>query len=46
MKRAKVTFRPQAETDLFELYRYIAEDAGHEVAGRYIDRIEATCLAL
>ena len=42
----KVTFRPQAEADLFELYRYIAERAGHIIAGRYIDRIEAACMAL
>jgi toxin ParE1/3/4 len=42
----KITFRPKAEADLFELYRYIAEKAGHAIAGRYIDRIEAACMAL
>lgn len=42
----KVTFRPQAEADLFGLYRYIADEAGHAIAGGYIDRIEAACLAL
>ncbi len=42
----KVGFRPQAEDDLFELYRYIAEDAGLAIAAGYIDRIEAACLGL
>lgn len=42
----KVSFRPQAEDDLFELYHYIAEDSGLAVAGDYIERIEAACLAL
>jgi len=42
----KVSFRPHAEDNLFELYRYIAEDAGLATAGGYIDRIEAACLAL
>src|ERR1700683_44209 len=46
MKRYKVTFRPFAEADLFDLYRYIASEAGIEIAGAYIERIEATCLAL
>jgi toxin ParE1/3/4 len=46
MKKYEVSFRPLAEADLFGLYRYIAEDAGHEVAGTYIDRIEAACMAL
>lgn len=42
----KVSFRPQAEDDLFELYRYIAEDSGLAIAVGYIDRIEAACLGL
>lgn len=46
MKKFEVSFRPLAEADLFGLYRFIAEEAGHEVAGAYIDRIEAACLAL
>jgi toxin ParE1/3/4 len=46
MKKLRVSFRPQAEADLFALYRYIAEEAGLDVAGAYIDRIEATCMAL
>lgn len=46
MKKFEVTFRPLAEADLFELYRYIAEQTGHQIAGAYIERIEAACLAL
>ncbi len=42
----KVYFRPQAEHDLFALYDYIAGKAGSPVAGDYIDRIEAACMAL
>jgi toxin ParE1/3/4 len=46
VKKYKVSFRPQAEADLFGLYRYIAEESGRAAAGTYIDRIEAACLAL
>jgi toxin ParE1/3/4 len=46
MKRYEVSFRPRAEADLFGLYQYIAEEAGTAVAGAYIARIEAACLAL
>ena len=46
MRNRKVSFRPQAEADLFELYRHIADESGHRVAGGYIDRIEAVCMAL
>jgi len=46
MKRFEVVFRPRAEADLSELYGYIAAEAGLPVAGAYIDRIEAACLAL
>jgi len=42
----KVYFRPQAEADLIALYDYISRQAGVTVAGGYIDRIEAACLAL
>src|SRR6185437_12911324 len=45
-KKYKVSFRPHAEADLFQLYNYIAENAGRAVAGAYIDRIEAACKAL
>lgn len=42
----KVSFRPLAETDLFALYDYIAAEAGHAVAGDFVGRIEAACLAM
>jgi toxin ParE1/3/4 len=42
----KVFFRPEAEADLIGLYEYIAEAAGHKIAGGYVDRIEAACMAL
>lgn len=42
----KVYFRPQAEADLFALYEYLAAKAGESVAGSYIARIEAACMAL
>jgi toxin ParE1/3/4 len=41
-----IYFRPQAEADLIALYEYIASHAGTVTAGRYLDRIEAACLAL
>src|SRR5215472_10597218 len=46
MRRYEVSFRPQAEADLFDLYRYLARRAGREVAGHYVRRIEAACMAL
>jgi toxin ParE1/3/4 len=46
MKKYKVGFRPLAEADLFNLYDYIAGESGHRVAGAYIDRVEAACMAL
>jgi toxin ParE1/3/4 len=46
MKRYRITFRPRAEADLFSVYRHIAQEAGHDAAGIYIDRIEAACMAL
>ncbi len=42
----KVYFRPHAEADLLALYEYIAGKAGETIAGNYINRIEAACLAL
>jgi toxin ParE1/3/4 len=42
----KVTFRPEAEDDLFALYRYIAENAGPARAADYVARIETACMNL
>jgi toxin ParE1/3/4 len=46
VERFKVSFRPRAEQDMFGLYQYIAEKSGLSVAGGYVERIEAACLAL
>jgi plasmid stabilization system protein ParE len=46
MKKYEVRFRPFAEADPFDLYRYIAAGSGHTIAGEYIERIEAACMAL
>ena len=46
MKRFEISFRPLAEADLFGLYDYIAAESGHLIAGGYIERIEAACMAL
>lgn len=43
---AEVVFCEAAQTDLFELYRSIADQAGRARAGADIDRIEAACLQL
>lgn len=43
---ARVVFRPAAKADLLRLYNYIANEAGHQVAGEYLDRIEAACMSL
>jgi toxin ParE1/3/4 len=42
----EVRFRPEAEADLFTLYRYISDRSGPVRAGDYIARIEAACMAL
>jgi toxin ParE1/3/4 len=42
----RVGFRPRAQADLFALYSYIHLQAGHKIAGEYVDRIEAACLSL
>lgn len=46
MRRFRVRFRPRAETDLFELYDYIAAKDGAVVAGNYAGRIETACRSL
>ena len=39
----RVRFREAAQTDLINLYTYIAKKSGRTRAGAYIDRIEAAC---
>jgi toxin ParE1/3/4 len=46
MRRYKVEFLRRAEDDLFGLYEIIAAQAGPDIAGHYVERIEAACLAL
>ena len=46
MRRHKVEFLRRAEDDLFGLYEIIAAQAGPDVAGQYVERIEAACPAL
>lgn len=42
----RVVFRPAARSELKELYRYIAAEAGRTVAAGFIRRIEETCRSL
>jgi toxin ParE1/3/4 len=42
----KVVFRPEAEADLFALYRYVAEASSGTRAEAYITRIEKACMTL
>lgn len=46
MKAYTVAFAPEAEDDLFELFKYIAEHGSPEVAARYTDAIVAYCEGL
>lgn len=39
----KVVFSPEAESDLLELYLYIAERTGNACALAYIERLERDC---
>ncbi len=41
-----VVFSDAAVADLVAIYDYIAEHGGHEVALRFIERIETYCLGL
>ncbi len=44
--KLRIRFSTEASADLRELYDYIAERAGLDVADAYIDRIEQACLPL
>ncbi len=41
-----VRFHPAARAQLFDLYDYIANEAGSARARGYLDRLEASCLRL
>lgn len=45
-KTYEVKFRPLAETDLVRLYDYIADAVGTDVAGAYLEQLEAACRSL
>lgn len=45
MRKFTVSFRPAADTELIELYDYIATEAGSAIAAGCVDRIERVCLA-
>ncbi len=42
----KIVFAPEAQTDLMEIYDYIAPRGGAERALAYVERIQATCFSL
>lgn len=42
----KLVFRPRAAEDLRTTYVHIAEEAGHDRAGDYLERIEKACRTL
>lgn len=44
MKRRQVVFSPEARRDLLQLYDWIHERAGGEIALSYVERLEAYCL--
>lgn len=46
MKSYSVVFSPEAETQIAEIYRYIAAKASPEVAARYTDDLVTCCEAL
>jgi toxin ParE1/3/4 len=46
LKRYEVYFLAEAIDDIDALFCYIAEESSHEVASRYLARIERFCLSL
>ena len=47
MKSRRLVFRPEAETDLVELYRYIALASGSiDLAFKFTERLRAACFTL
>jgi len=43
LRRRQVVFSPEARHDLLELYDWIAERAGDQVAIGYVERLESYC---
>ncbi len=47
MKVRKIVFRPRADNDLFDLYRYIAEQSGsNDTAFAYSEKLRTLCFSL
>jgi toxin ParE1/3/4 len=46
MRSLELRFRKRARAELFALYEHIADEAGDEIAGNYIARIEEACVSL
>lgn len=46
MRHYQVIFSPEAQTDLWDLYDYIADEAGAAVALAYVERLEVCCRGL
>ena len=47
MKRWPVVFRPDAETDLFDIYQYIAKARGNiNIAFEFTERLRSACMKL
>lgn len=44
MKRRAVVFSPEARLDLFQLFDWIAERVGEDIAMGYVERLESYCL--
>lgn len=47
MKSRRIVFRLEAETDLFDIYRYIAQASGSiNLAFEFTERLRTTCYSL
>ena len=47
MKRWSVVFRPEAESDLFDIYQYIAQASSNiNLAFEFIERLRSACMKL
>lgn len=46
VEKAELSFHPQAQAHLADLFRWVEAEAGAEVADRYLARIEAKCATL
>ncbi len=42
----RLSFRKEAQSDLDDLYDFLADRGGREVAARFVERIVASCYAI